>query len=604
MSFINDIRRVYHLLEPHQKRWFYGVLVVMAAAAVLQVASVAAVYPFLSVVADPSVVTTGWLAPVYSALNFPSVERFLAVIALTVFFLLVLANGVLLLEKWLMERFKLGVAHSISVRLVKSYLSRDYAFFLHRNTSDLQRNVLAEAQRIANQLVHAALNLVSKGLVAIGIIVLLLFADPLAVLVVIGVIGGGFALIYQMIRKRMTELGQEYVVHNRKRFHVAQESFGGVKDVKLLGREGALVERFAPASRDWSKGLAKYNVYKEMPKPVIEILAVGGLLIVLAILLVTAQPVATIIPMMGLFVFAGYRLMPVFRELTSAMVAFRFNEEILNLIEQDLEEGKQGALDAERKVEPMGFNEAIRLAKASFHYPKGERPVLQDVTLVVPKNTAVAFVGETGAGKTTLVDVILGLYEPQQGQLLVDDVPVTRENVRSWQRNIGYVPQEIFLTDDTVRRNIAFALRDDEIDDEAVEHAAKIAHIHDFIVNELPDGYDTITGERGVRLSGGQRQRLGIARALYHDPEVLVLDEATSDIDNVTEANITEAIDELSGSKTLILIAHRLSTIRNSDRIYVLDHGRVVGEGTYDELVATNKVFIGLARHTDAIVQS
>jgi ATP-binding cassette, subfamily B, bacterial PglK len=599
MSLVTDVRRIHAILEPKEKRRFFFVLIVMAIAAGLQVVSVAAIYPFLAVIADPDVVKSGLLGAVYSWFGFATVERFLVMLSLLLFTLLIMANGALIFEKWVMERFKYSIGHTLSVRLIRTYLAREYSFFLNRNTSELQKNVLKEANKVATNLVDASLKLISKGLVAVGLVILLLVADPMAVLIIVGVIGGGFVLIYQLIRRRITHLGRRNVRFNKRRFRIAQESFSGAKEVKVLGRENALVERFVPASRKWSKGQANYHVLKEIPKPIIEVLAVGGLLIVLAILLVTGQPVAAIIPMMGLFVFAGYRFMPVFKDVTAALVSFRFNEAVLDLVEGDLNDGRQGLKDSEQKVERLPFKEVVQLENVSYRYPQADRAALDTVNIEIPKDASVAFVGETGAGKTTLVDLILGFYEPESGRMLVDRKEVTPANVRGWQQNVGYVPQEIFLTDDTIRRNIAFALRDAEIDEAAVVRAAKIAHIHDFIVNELPEGYDTVIGERGVRLSGGQRQRLGIARALYHDPDVIVLDEATSDIDNVTEANITAAIEDLAGVKTLIIIAHRLSTIRNCDRIYVLDHGKIVGEGTYEELVARNKPFMALAQtHT------
>lgn len=604
MALVTDVRRVFRLLDPQLKRRFFVVLVFMFLAAGLQVVSVASIFPFLSVITNPEVVETGWFHVFYSGLGFRSVEQFLGVLALVVFFLVVAANGVVIAQKWLHYKFQHNASHSMAMGLLRTYLHKDYSFFLHRNSAELQKNVVEETHRIATNLLNASLHLISGGLLAIGIIALLLVADPVSTFIVIAVIGGGYVVIYRFIRHKLSNLGQEYVTHNRERHQAALESFGGIKDVKLLGREQALVDRFEPASKGWADGLAKYHVFREMPRYVIETLAMGGLLLVLAVLLLTGQPVAAIIPLMGLFVFAGYRLMPVFKELLAATAAFRFNEALLQLVEDDLDQGPPTLPVEGNALRSLPFSDSLVLENATFSYPRSSSSVLSGVSVSVPKNSTVAFVGETGAGKTTLVDILLGLYSPVQGRLLVDDVIITGDNVRQWQRNVGYVPQEIFLTDDTVRRNIAFALPDKEIDNNAVEHAAKIAHIHQFIVEELPEGYDTIIGERGVRLSGGQRQRLGIARALYHDPEVLVLDEATSDIDNVTEANITEAIEELSGMKTLVIIAHRLSTIRNADQIYVLEHGRIVGKGTYNELVAHNKEFIDLARHTDAVVRA
>ena len=308
----------------------------------------------------------------------------------------------------------------------------------------------------------------------------------------------------------------------------------------------------------------------------------------------SGRSLSEVVPLMGFFAFAAIRLMPGFQGILSALAHFRFHEHMLFEIHSDLTQtdGRDRLLATPREQVPaLRFDHHITVERVRFRYAGAGKDVIPDLTLEISKNSSVALVGSTGAGKTTIADIVLGLLAPQEGSVSVDGTPITAETVTAWRKNVGYVPQDVFLIDDTVTKNIAYGVDRKEIDREAVETAAKIAHIHEFIVSELPEGYDTVIGERGVRISGGQRQRLGIARALYHDPDVLVLDEATSDIDSITEAHITEAIQGLAGKKTLIIVAHRLATIRRCDRIFLLEAGEIVASGTYDELAGTNVEF-------------
>jgi ABC-type multidrug transport system fused ATPase/permease subunit len=307
--------------------------------------------------------------------------------------------------------------------------------------------------------------------------------------------------------------------------------------------------------------------------------------------------VTAIIPVMGVFVYAGYRMLPAFRDLLRAKASFRFTEEIFSSIEGALDQSKGKALAVERDVSEITFEEAIRLDDVSYSYPQAGESAVEDLHIEIPKNATVGLVGKTGAGKTTIVDILLGLLRPTEGALAIDGRRIDGSNAADWQANVGYVPQDIFLADTSIRANIAYGVSDEDIDDDAVERAARIAQIHDF-VDDLPDGYDTVVGEDGVRLSGGQRQRIGIARALYRDPPVLVLDEATSDIDGATQESISDAIQNMKGERTLVLVAHRFETIRQCDRIYVISEGEIEASGSFTDLMASNEHFRELAGGT------
>jgi ABC-type multidrug transport system fused ATPase/permease subunit len=340
------------------------------------------------------------------------------------------------------------------------------------------------------------------------------------------------------------------------------------------------------------------QIVGQLPKYAMEVLA-AGLILVLAVMLTTTagMPLEDVAPTLALYAFAAQRLLPFLQELYAGASSLRSNIVVVDAVYEDMASippaSDAGSPTSSRA--PMPFERELRLEGVTYTYPNADKPAIQDVSISIPHRSFVAFVGATGAGKTTLVDVIVGLLEVDKGVLLVDDTPLDPANMRSWQDNIGYVPQDIYLADDTVAANIAFGIPPEERSNEAIEKAARIANIHDFISLELLDGYETFVGERGVRLSGGQRQRIGIARALYHDPDILVLDEATSALDQGTERDVYEAIVQVTGAKTVILIAHRLVTTRRCDVLFLLEHGRLVAQGTYEALLAGNFRFQSMA---------
>jgi len=333
----------------------------------------------------------------------------------------------------------------------------------------------------------------------------------------------------------------------------------------------------------------------------LEVVAFGGIILIAVYLIAVQNNLQQVIPMLGLYAFAGYRLMPALQQAFNGIASARFNIAALDAIHRGLENQvaepvHTNGRTAENQQEfVLPLNKRLVLDQVSFTYPGAKEAAIQHLSLEIPAHTTVGFVGKTGSGKTTTVDLILGLLRPQEGMISVDGTPLQGDAVRHWQQNIGYVPQHIYLADDTVARNIAFGVAEDEIDLDAVRDAARRAHIADFIESDLPEQWETVVGERGVKLSGGQRQRIGIARALYHNPSVLVFDEATSALDQKTETDVMEAIYELEGNHTILMIAHRLSTVQRADKIVMLERGRKVGEGSYDELAHRHAKFRSMA---------
>jgi ABC-type multidrug transport system fused ATPase/permease subunit len=385
---------------------------------------------------------------------------------------------------------------------------------------------------------------------------------------------------------------------NEQRFRIAAEALGGIKELKVLGRERAFLTRFQKPSWGFCRATASNQVVASLPRYALETIAFSGVLVIILYLLRTSGDISELLPVLSLYVFAGYRLMPSLNEIFTAAILIRFNRAALDDLHRDLFdsvfESGRNVPPEERNPKRLPLRAQLTLNNVSYTYPNSAIPSLQGVDLTIRKHEVVGIVGETGAGKTTLVDVVLGLLEPTSGTIEVDGEALSGGRLKSWRLSCGYIPQEIFLTDDSIRGNIAFGVPVEAIDDDAVVRAATWAQIHDFIIT-LPHGYGTEVGERGVRLSGGQRQRIGIARALYHDPDVLVLDEATSSLDGATEAAVMEMIHNLGRKKTLILIAHRLSTVRACDMVYVLRQGRFIGSGTLDELAERNHDFRSMA---------
>jgi ABC-type multidrug transport system fused ATPase/permease subunit len=404
-------------------------------------------------------------------------------------------------------------------------------------------------------------------------------------------------MIFMIARKYLTRFGQIRFAANAERYKIAQEATAGIKDVKLLGLEARYVRRFRQPARRMARVGSARTVIAQAPRYLLQGVAFGGmLLMILGMLIVQSASLGTILPLLAVYAFAGLRLLPAVQQVYQEVTSMRYNQPALVSLHRDIMDIRARAAEPiEISTEPLPLRDRLELIDVRYSYPLAEREALQGLSISIPAHTTVGIVGSTGAGKTTAVDLILGLLVMQKGTLAVDGQPITRSNVRAWQNNIGYVPQAIFLTDDTVAANIAFGQLPEEIDRAAMERAARTAELHDFVMNELPKGYDTVVGERGIRLSGGQRQRIGIARALYTDPDVLIMDEATSALDNLTERAVMDAVHNLGHAKTIILIAHRLTTVQACDTIFMLEHGQLVAQGSYDELLDSSRKFRAMA---------
>lgn len=595
------VRKALYLLSAKEKRRGLLVMFMAIIMAGLEMVGVASIMPFLSVLGNPQAVETNpVLSWVYNAFGFPSVDAFLMALGATAFGLLLFSALFKTLTNYAMNRYIEMRRHTMGERLLETYLRQPYVFFLDRHSGDMAKNILSEVDQVIGTVFRPGLQMIAFSTVVLALIVLLIVVDPVIAAVVGLSLGGVYALVYWGVRGVLGRIGAERARANQERFEAAGEALGGIKDIKLLGREHAYLTRFHRPSVIQARHQATTQTLSQVPKFVIEAIAFGGIIALTIFLMASrggagSEALGDVLPVLGIYAFAAYRMLPAVQQIYASMAKLRFGEASVDKIYDDLRR-REGLAEIRKFVpDPMKPRDVVRLDRVSFAYPNTTAPAIQSIHLDIPVGSSVGLVGSTGAGKTTLVDLFLGLLRPTEGAIIVDGEPITDRNLRAWQQALGYVPQDIFLTDSTVAENIALGVAAADIDFEHVERCARMAQVHDFIMQEMPRKYSTVVGERGVRLSGGQRQRIGIARALYHDPGVLVFDEATSALDVVTERAVMAAINQLHHDKTIIMIAHRLSTVRSCDQVVLLEKGRVVGAGTYEELQESNERFRNMA---------
>jgi ABC-type multidrug transport system fused ATPase/permease subunit len=590
-------RKLLKLLTPRERRSFWMLLVLIVIMGIVETVGVAAIMPFMYMLADPTVLERHQLlSQVYNGLGFTSMHNFMLFFGFSVF--VVVVGGLLFKAATLyaVYRFTMMRGYSLSNRMLHGYLFQPYTWFLNRHSADIGSNVLGEVSKVTQKSLLPAMKLITYSVVVLGLVVLLVLVNPKVAAVAAVLFGGSYVLVYLGVQRYLSRIGEERHRANIERFQIAGEALGGIKDVKLLGLESHFLHRFQPAARSVATSDAASTILGELPRYILEAVAFGGLLAFVLVLLISGSTsIAEVVPMLAVYAFASLRIFPALQRIYVSMTLMRFSKPTLDKLYTDMQaaEANVRALPPIDRKTVLHLDTALVLDDVHYAYPQAERPAVRGMSLTIPARTTIGIVGGTGAGKTTTVDIILGLLAPDSGRFTVDGVPITAANMKAWQRSVGYVPQQIFLTDDTVAANIAFGKA--EIDLEAVERASRTAELHDFVMREMPQGYQTRVGERGIRLSGGQRQRIGIARALYHNPDVLILDEATSALDNLTERAVMDAVHNLGRAKTIVMIAHRLSTVRDCDTIFMLEHGRVVAQGSYDDLIETNRQFRALA---------
>ncbi|MEH6836207.1 ABC transporter ATP-binding protein [Falsihalocynthiibacter arcticus] len=595
------LRKAWSLLDAQERRNAIKVLAIMIVSALGSAVMVGSVFPFLAVLSDPEMIQkTPELSWLYDVGGFSSSYNFLFALGVGSITIILLSNLLLIVNTWTVVHFTSMRTHAISRRLMAHYLAQPYAFFLSRHSGTMSTNILGEAQQAAQQFIRPVAELISASLTVAAVVFTLLIVNPMVATVSIAVLVTVYGAVMVASRRYVRRMGKRRAQANDERFRISGETFGGIKDIKLLGREAAYLDRFSVPSFEVAKAQVGEGVISQAPRYAVQILAFGGI-IVLSLVILDAQglqernALGGLLPTIGLLAFAGQRLMPELQKMFMSVTQMTAGAAALDRVYEDLNSGSPLQIQRDKPA-PLGLKNTFELKSISYTYPKAERQGLSEIDLKIHAGERIGVVGSSGAGKTTLADVILGLLVPEQGTLHTDGRAITAKTLRAWQKSVGYVPQDIFLIDASLSENIAFGLPLEDIDEAKVERAARIAQIHDFAMKELPEGYATHVGERGVRLSGGQRQRIGIARALYNDADLIVFDEATSALDNMTEREVMAAIETLPGDKTILMIAHRLSTVKVCDRIVVMENGRITGVGEWDTLMLENAAFQRIAR--------
>lgn len=502
-------------------------------------------------------------------------------------------------------RLAANITAHLSKRLFQGYLDRTYTFHLQRNPAELVRNITEEAVRSVDFL-KAGVRLLREGLVIGVILSLLLFFDRLITVSVFTLFAAASGVFYLMVRRSLVIHGQLSLDHWGRQVQIINQALGAIKDIKLLGREAHLKSLLGHEVDSLHQHESHYLFMNALPRIFFEVLAVVALVIVGAVYVVFGRPVQTMLPLLALFGVAVIRLVPSITSINTSLTDFRYKRPAFDFVCAELEAVEN--LDVQQSstkpstAKPIKMQGMIRLEEVRYRYPGAASEALQGISAEINLGEAIAFIGVSGSGKSTLIDVLLGLIEPTYGCVCVDGTDI-RENLPFWQRQIGYVPQDIYLLDNSIRRNIAFGLADEDIDEAALTRAVEAAQLDKF-VRSLPDGLSTPVGNRGIRLSGGQRQRIGIARALYHDPSVLVMDEATNALDDEMEREVVEAISRLRRGRTIVMIAHRLTTVRSCDRLYLLEEGIVKDQGSLEELMIRHKTLISsVVRSSEHMVE-
>ena len=590
---MQTFKKLLFLLTPLERKRAGLLLIMILIMSLLDMAGVASILPFMAVLTNPGLIETNFiLNSMFKASSIFGVEnnkQFIFALGALVFSLLIISLTFKALTSYAQVRFVQMREYTIGKRLIESYLHQPYSWFLSRHSADLGKTILSEVQQLISDGMTPLMELIAKGMVTITLITLLIIVDPILTLIVGLSLSTAYLIIFYFVSKYLNQSGSKRLINNQLRFTTVNEAFGAAKEVKIGGLEQAYIKRFSNAAQIYARVQASQRVIAQLPRFILEGIAFGGILLMILYSMSQTGNFNSALPIISLYVFAGYRLMPAVQQIYEAFTQLTFIAPSLDKLYDDLKNLKPFNENQDQDILP--FNKSITLKNIHYNYPNASRTILKDISLNISAKSTVGLVGATGSGKTTTVDIILGLLEPQKGTLEIDGKIIRKQNSRSWQRSIGYVPQQIFLADDTIAANIAFGLEPKEINQEAVEKASKIANLHEFVIDELPRKYQTTIGERGVRLSGGQRQRIGIARALYHNPKVIIFDEATSALDNQTEQSIMGSINNLGNKITVIIIAHRLTTVRACNTIFLLERGELKGKGNFEDLRKDNEKF-------------
>ena len=574
------LKKLNVLLDSKQKRTMALLVVTMIIGALLEAFSIGFVIPVIEVVIDPAAFDKyAIMQEVMNLLHMTNRTHFSVLILSFLILLFVIKNLFLYWQQKFMYRFVYTNQFRTSERMMKNYLRKGYEFYLNADTAVIQRNITSDVNNMY-ALILSLLQLCSECIVFTFLIVVLLVADWKMTVMMASLLIITLLIIKRVVKPVMKKAGEDNQDYYSGLFKWISQTVQGIKEVKISGREQYFTDEYIKCGKGYVNAVQKYTLYNSIPRLLIETICISAMVAYIIVLVVTGKDFTQMMPILTAFGVAAIRLMPSANRINNQLTSMAFYEPFFLGVSDNLQDeisGKNTDMSfADMSTAKLPVQKEIKLEHITYAYPNTDKLIFDDATMSIPVGKAVGIVGTSGAGKTTVVDILLGLLEVRSGDVLADGVNV-KENYRGWLKNIGYIPQMIFMLDDTIRKNVAFGIPEEEIDEKRLWEVLKEAQLDTFI-KSLPEGLDTSIGERGIRLSGGQRQRIGIARALYHDPEVLILDEATSALDNDTEAAIMDSINSLHGKKTLIIIAHRLQTIEKCDIVYRVEEGKIQKE--------------------------
>ena len=594
------IKQLFVLLTDKQLKQFYILQVLVVIMAFTELLGIASIAPFMALVGDISILeTNGVFAQLYrmSGLNNPM--DFLFYTGVIVLVMLTFSTVISMFTTWRLSIFGARIGTEIADRLYSYYMQQSWQFHASGSSAQLTKQVSTEAARISNDIIQPLMQMNSKLVLALFISISIVIYDPVIAILGLFIFSLAYFVLYRLVRQKLESNGQQLSEVSTRRFRLMNEGFGGIKDVLLLNRSHDFITRFHDSGKVFARAQGTNIAISQVPRYFIELIAFGAMIsLVLVLIKVHSGNLGEVLPILAVYALAAFKLLPALQQIYSSLSQIKGNTAAFEAVKDDLERSFDTQKTSSDTVvsTPINLKRSIKLSNIEFSYPGKDRPAVDGVNMGIPVNSVIGLVGSSGSGKSTLIDLLLGLLTPQQGGIYVDDVRITADNKRAWQDLLGFVPQSIFLSEGSIAENIAFGIPAKDISLKQVDKALNLANLTE-LVEQLPDGVNTRVGERGVQLSGGQRQRIGIARALYHEAEVLVFDEATSALDGITEKIVMGAIHEFSGKKTIIMIAHRLKTVEKCDLIYFMEHGKIIDHGTYQELVVRNVKFKEMAKY-------
>lgn len=588
---MRNLKTFLRLLDRSARRQVGKIAFMLLLSAPAELVGLGSIALFLGIVANPNQVRRNpWLSQIYEVAGFQHQTTFITALGTVMIAAVTFSNVLQALLTYSNLKLTWTLHQNLVIRLTEAYLRKDYIWYLSQNTSELSKNIMGEVLEVIQSVLNPFLGTITHGFRLALLVVVLIFLDPVLAMGLLLLGGGVFGLLLWYSRSRLLSYGERRRDALKSMYKSSSEMLSAVKEIKMFGGEAHLMKIFSKGVEEHGQARLAFGIISGLPRYLLQTFALAGTLMVALYLFHSGVGTGRVFTTLAAFALGGYRIMGSAQKLFTSYSSMRFGTASLDNIESELTEELPFIHPTE-----LVFKESIRFDDVTFRYPGKEEPILSGVSFEIPKHSKVAFVGSTGAGKTTVINLLLGLLRPSSGKISVDNTPLIEESMLSWRQNIGYVPQDIFLLDDTIERNIAFAVPHTEIDHQRVQDAARLAQIDTFIEEDLAQAYETIIGERGARLSGGQRQRLGIARALYRNPELLVLDEATSALDGATESALVGELECSNLQKTFVVVAHRLQTVKRCDKIFVLRDGKIVASGTFDELLAISDDFRALA---------